>query len=375
MGNNIKDRIEHVLGTKIHDEQVQYIQTYYSSFYENPEEFVGDNLLTMIREDLNISEPKNILEYVKALSGTSNLHMDSYETLAWGRYHDQDFYALMVKDVADLEWIHNCETDMFIDKNSSDDTLICTTAIAEDGKSAVVFVQTRAAIAAIGELPFTVCQVPGYHKGNIFRLFSGDIISAQFYVPFIPANTGRNPILWKDHTGSAPSSNTTLGELWESETDPSVVVDSDTIKIVYGKMKQIIGKADLEIGEDRYEALGFCGCNMIYNRNHLAYNGNLSAACAMAACVAIDIQGLDNVCTNLYEVGNNGTTEAWDMLFYSTKSGSSDVTSSKAPGNLEYGHVTESGAIGQIGRDRGEGNAKTTLGKLFQNASSDYKQV
>lgn len=377
----IKERIESVLGVRIHDEQVDFIKTYYGQFYNNPEEFRGDGLVSVILEDLGIQVKNDPISAASMVDGINLKHCDAYATLAWGFYKEHPIYAVAVEGF-EVQALKELSTDMELNRvDSSSSVPVATVAISDDDKSAIVFVQALCDIKAIGELPFTICKIPGYSKGCMSRLFINGkrTFLETFYVPFVNVGSGRNPVLWRIHksvSGAECVDNELLDELFKKINLADGVYEED-FRSVRLNLEYKYPGIDLETQEEkRYVVLKGAKGQLIFNQNAIPGKSNIHTQ-EMLVPWAVDIyDGCDGAETNLHSI-INGTLEWSDLYFRIPAAGavarSNDNTEESEQASTVVRNRPEVGLV-NASDGRGEGTRKTPLGKMLDNATSDYKQ-
>ena len=377
---DIKERIEAILGSHITDEQLGLVQRDYKSFYEEPEAYVNAGIIDVICDDLNLPHPSqklDIQELCNKVPSINMKHKDPYNSLAWGTYKDHPVYAMLVTGQNELEALGSLKDEVVA--GCSDDDLVMQVAVSSTGDSAIVVVMSYADEKALGVMPLSEVCVPGYEKTIIRPLFVEDqpSIAWTYFVPFVKSGTGRNPVMWVMHTESkATSKNDVLDRAVDKYQDFIVGVDEDNIKDAYSELKTLLPGVDLESAsaEERYIPLQ-CGDEVIvYNRNHLAYNGNLASTEAMMPWISLQVLSMESYDGNVADVAR-GNDFAVRSVFYRNGHGQPNL-SAKSREVSDVGSISRA-EVGPVNasRQRGEGAARTPLGKMLQNASSDYMQV
>lgn len=391
-------KLEKVLGVRLQSENVEFIQHNYSAFYEDPESFIGDKLVDMILEDLGLTAPTGLEGIISMVPGMDVKHTDTYGTLAWGNYKGSPMYAMLVTGSAVRALKETLSTDMNM-RDLPGSALVATIAASHDEERAVVFVQERGDIAAIGDLPFTICDIPGFEKVAMLPVFSS-LTTAQFYVPFVQAGKGRNPVMWTNLCDSVKYSDKSLFEHLNNGFDFESGIDADAFKTIKLNLGNYYPSVDLEReSAERYQPLDCWGSQLIYNRNALAYSGNIHTQNALLpwAIACMVSYGSDGVHTNMYDVVD-GTYE-WEDLFFRFSDGKTDPVETGHP-NME--DVMETRVIAGIrtmgtkekldaheanikasdidpdevfgGKKLEKSGATTRLGKALANATGSYEQ-
>lgn len=340
-------KLEKVLGVRLQSENVEFIQQNYDAFYKDPLSFIGDKLVDMILEDLDLKVPTGLEDIISMVPGMDVKHTDTYGTLAWGNYKGSPMYALLITGSAVRTLKETLRTDMFM-RDLPGSTLVATIAASHDEERAVVFVQERGDLAAIGDLPFTICDIPGFEKVAMLPVFSPEagVTVAQFYVPFVQAGKGRNPVMWTNLADPIQGSDKSLFEHLNNGLDFESGIDSEAFKAVKLNIGNYYPSVDLDKDSDeRYQVLDCWGSQLIYNRNALAYSGNIHTQNALLpwAIACMVSYGSDGVHTNMYDVVS-GTYE-WEDLFFRFDDGKTDPAETGHP-NME--DVYETRVIGGI---------------------------
>lgn len=376
-----KEELEYVLGARIHDEHVDFIKNYYSAFYQEPAKYKGDGLVDIILADLNVTPAKTPLESAALSKGINLKHQDTFGTIAWGTYNDQPVYVVVATG-SHVEALRSYDTDMQI-KDGKPEDLVATVAFSDDGKSALVFVQTIETIHTIGELPFTICQVPGYTKGFMRRMFlEGEYnVLESYYVPFVNVGAGRNPVLWRVHTDvSDPNEDTVLFNTLSAKVDLYDGLYEEDFKSARLNLENQYPGVDLEVNESgRYVLLAGQSGKLVFNQNAIPGKSNIHTQ-NMLLPWALDItERVPDIETNLYEI--IGGLAEWSSLYFKVatdaagpvnenKETARDFLAAKHP-EAANGSAYSSGFQG---RQLGQSQATTRLGKLLDNASGSYEQ-
>ena len=370
-----KRRIEDVLGVHIHDEQLAYIMQYYRQFYSEPESFAGDGLVDLIMEDLKIKKPTNLKDILNQVEGMDIKHLDPYNSLALGKYKDTPVYAMFAtgSEVEKVAGYPNVESRP---SDQSKEELFAIGFLANDKKSAIILVMSGEAIDAVNTPEQNA--ILGYTGIFTMPLIDYDVKDLHtYYVPFVASGQGRNPVMWINHNADdSHIASIIFEELSNKWQDWGTVIYADNIKDAYNELKLNYPGVDLDtaLDVDRYLSGRHFGRNIIYNRNHLAYNGNIASAMAMLPWSISNILKKEaddgsNVADNVYNCINGA--EEWDSFKYyilgTNAANKTVITEENAkPSNSQ---------TASDGRERGDGSARSPIGKMFNNASSDYKQV
>ena len=369
-----KQEIEHVLGVRITDEQLAHIMQYYREFYSNPESFVNDGLVDLILDDFKVKKPTNIKDILNQADGMEIRHLDPYNSLAWGKYKGVPIYAMFVtgSEVEKVAGYPNVESRP---SDQSKDELFAIGFISNDKKSAIVLVMSRPAAIAV-----TIPEqnaIPGYTGIFTMPLIDYEVKPLHtFYVPFDNGANGRTPVMWVSHNEAEITSSSdilnTLSERWQ---DWGTITHADDIKKAYQELHATFPSVDREAmgDEARYVGLALKGHTLVYNRNRLAYADDKFTVKTMLPWIVVNI--LDKIEKDGSHVKEDiynclaGVGEWNDFSYYINKRGDAARTES-TPITQESRKV-----IITEGNSRGDGSAKSPIGKMFNNASSDYKQV
>lgn len=387
---DIKERITAILRIPVTDAQVETIRQNYRQFYDAPEDFARDGLITIILDDLGLSRPNGLYALLnQKVDGMDLKHADTIYSLMWGKYKDVPVYVVPVFDDAGVEALRQLGEETGTSMTNDADTLFAEVAFSDDGEAAVVIVRSGQAIDAVGEPQFTISDsLPGFTKGYMRRLFTRypDVLST-YYVPFIASGNGRNPVMWIEHVSGHISGNDLGDRLASWYQDTKVGVYEDHMKEMYKDIKADFPAIDLQNDDplDRYRMFSYAGkYSIMYNRNHLAYNGNIAySECLLPYLVCCMIE-IDRLETNLYDVVRGNYGVEWKDLYFRRLSEQDEAEHRTAIDSAsDRGDVTNSDGndprpqVGTMNASdgRGDGTRKSPLGKMFDNASSDYKQV
>lgn len=364
-----KESIEKVLGAKVSDQNMADIKTYYKAFYENPEEYAGDALVELILQDLGIESTKapvgNVLNIVNTIPGMDIRHIDKEETLAWGTYNNAPVYVVIAEDVHVRNLMESCGKSIPTDGlNPTEPVVVVMHSDVND--TAIVIVMDKEVEADIPVIHgFTkVCTRPMFLSNDIDEL-------AEYYVPFVPSGNGRNPVMWISHRGHAieGAEPVFLNEKFEYYQDLDVGTDEDHIKKVYEQLKTYYPGVDLDTeADDRYAAMRISLNTVIYNRNHLAFNGNVPSTKALLPAVISIVRGTEDVKSTVYDAVH---TDNWHQVFYVKMNEGEETKETKSPAN----GMPSTPGMSYEGRQLGQSQATTRLGKLMDNATGSYEQV
>lgn len=361
---NAKERMESVLGVRLTESQSEQIRKYYSQFYERPEDFVRDNLISIIIDDIGLKIPTKLMDICNMATGMDMRKSDTHDSLAWGKMRDCPVYAFRVSSSE----ADKLEAEMVsigtVGYNDNQEMYAVRLYRVDEDYDAIAIVMRRCDVDVTGDL-----VIPGY------KLVASAVVSPQpgyvgvlstYYVPFNNVNNGMVPVMWVDHSGASYTwDDNTLPNIADTYQDVKVGVVDDDIKEMFTNLKGTYPNDDS--GVAAYVGLGYHGNHIIYRRNHMAYAGNVASAKAMVPFLSLCMMETENVQTSLHEV-LSGKLE-WADLFFKQGSVQSDVTQE----TKESVHP----AVGPMNAtsDRGDGNRRSPIGKLFDNASSDYRQV
>lgn len=383
MNMDIKARITEVLRVPVTAAQAEVIKQNYPNFYESPESFIGDDFLPVIMDDIEVSRASSLKDLMNTVAGMSIEHSDPLHTLLWGSYKDTFLYAVPVNGQA-VEELRKFDTEMGMG-NAGKDELVAEVMFSNDNEAALVVVRSCEAIHAVGELPFTISEaMPGYVKGFSRRLFHGALPDAlaTYYVPFIPSGNGKLPVMWVDHATGHITGDDFGNELAGEHQDIKVGVYEEHFKDMYDAIKVKYPSVDLNAdSKNRYTMFSHGQYNFIYNRNHLAYNGNLHKSRCIMPLIVTFMLDIDQLQTNVADVVCG--LQDWSSLYYRRVSESDRVDHRVETVGYDAEHNSEVAATARgeksayqdTADERGEGNRKSVLGKMFDNATSDYKQV
>lgn len=380
-------RLEKVLGVRLQEERVEFIQQNYSAFYQDPESFIGDGLVDMILEDIGLKKPESLMEILEAVPGMDVKHTDTKGTLAWGNFKGELMYALYATDARarDLATLQSVDIS-----GLPSEALVAVVVRSYDGYQGVIIVQERGSIDNIGGSPETLYDIPGFEILAVFPVFNETYMldSAQFYVPFMKAGNGRNPVMWLSFVSEhLPDADEGLIKKINDGCDFEMGVDVDSFKDLKLNLGNYYPAVDLETQRsERYKALDGCNQQLVYNRNALAYSGNIHTPDAMlpwAVDCMLAWSSKGNVDTNMYEVAT-GKFE-WDDIYFDLLTGEAKSGNGSQP-NTEATKVDEPGSkvfdsefnrdhlTGPQGKELGKSGATTRLGKALANATGSYQQ-
>lgn len=369
-----KQKIEHVLGVQITDEQLAHIMQYYREFYSDPESFVNDGLVDLILDDFKLKKPANIKDILNQADGMEIRRVDPFNSLAWGKYKDKPVYGMFVTG-SEVDEVVNYPKVESRPSNQFKEELFAIGFVAIDKKSAIILVMDGESIDSVS-VP-DVYGIPGYTCIFTVPLIDYEVKALHtFYVPFDNGANGRTPVMWISHNEAEITSSSdilnTLSERWQ---DWGTITHADDIKKAYQELHATFPSVDREAmgDEARYVGLALKGYTLVYNRNRLAYADDKFTVKTMLPWIVVNI--LDKIEKDGSHVKEDiynclaGTSEWNNFSYYINKRGDTAraESTSVAPENRKV-IITE-------GNSRGDGSAKSPIGKMFNNASSDYKQV
>jgi hypothetical protein len=327
-----KERLQNVLRITLTDTDVEYIKEYWRSFYKAPEDFINDNVVDMIHDDLgkypidkNDNGGNTTMTFEEILSSIPDASFTRFiddGSLAWGKYNGELIYAKRFKldELAGIE------------KSSNDVTLSRLAAIVFKGAEdyVVIVIPNNTKVDILPPIGYEKVCVRPLTFLNDRGKFSRDeaMFFAKVFVPFNDGPSGSKlPIIWYS------SSNDTF----ECETMKSVrslpaelvnayitadgfalqgVADlSSTIESSYPPVV-LTGDRDHDDYE-RYQSLMTDRENQItfvYNRNHVAYNGNKETLASMLPVVALYIAKDTNIVSSnieAYVLGKVTQQDVW----------------------------------------------------------------
>lgn len=385
MALNPKRRsLEEVLRVPLTDDQAEHIATYYRQFFDNPEGYMRDSLVDVILDDLDLGRLRLLPALMNEVDGMHITKFGPHSSIVWGTYKEQPIYAIPVNNQEIIASLREFDTEM-IGQNAQPDELVAEVMFSKDGEAALIVVRSVEAMHAVGELPFTITDgMPGYEKGFMRRLVSGSLpdLLSIFYVCFVAAGKGSNPVLWPNLVNQTfVGADDEMDSIVERETDMQVGIFNDHIQAINESIKTRYPHVDMESHEadDKYHYLSYGHkYNLVYNSNTLAYNGNVSSAKRLFPLLAM-ISMVQGATVSNAPAVVMGASE-WNELYFSSKEVAPEETVHQQASQVltpEMNQMLDNigNNLGHQSRQRGQGTATSPIGKLLQNASSDYEQV
>lgn len=391
-----KSRLEDALHAYLSDDNVEYIQEYYRTFYENPEGYVNDGLTDIILDDLNLERIDpwrteiTLLKQFESSTALVTKHLSPEESLAWGHFNHVPVYVRMVNENLSVDFI-DMGTDFSYDLLNnvagladSDESIVVRLMRSDKGQ-VVAYCFKRADVARLSEIdkwaPDGWLHMGDFVIGDMSNGTPMANALMRLYVPFYEmANGSLLPIMWIDtmlsNESLVASSALELATIHNS-------YDNELCKDIYMQFKESFGPVDLETMSDkRYSRVWANQQVIVYNRNHTAYNGNISSARAVSPFLVAMIEKFTDgeLNTNLYDIVS-GKISDWDSVILSTPVGiyeSKEVYENRVENimNGQKAMIQPSGPNGRLksntsGKNRGIASG-SAIDKLLQVASDDY---
>lgn len=345
------------LGVKLTDADVEVIKEGYRQVYDRPEEYTDDKLVDLICAELGKEVPKTLKEIFGQVDGVDITRSDYYDTIAWGRVGDNLVYALRVM-------------------NQFASGAISATRDSEQGRIAVyiknklnVLVVVFDGIRSKNDMPF----IPGYSL--LYLTDWSDVAAHEFFVPFMRAGKGYNPVMWIDFTATEKGGTSqAFQSLEEGWVDWAFVMDAKKLDGAYAAFKSAYPGINLESDPNpecnRLVRLSYDGTTVIYNRNSLSYSGNITDEECLFPFYHLVCRrhGFDKTEINAVPCLSGGL---WEDFYFAEKSVVQDVPTEEQPQPVKT--VIKDTDVDN--KELGNGNKKSIIGRMLDNASSDYKQV
>ena len=342
--------LEDVLNASLSQEEVEYIKTYWSALYDHPSEFEGDGIVDMVLEDMNKQPNKIIREEkesnkmidIKSLLFKYNdkiriLHQSPDESLAWGKFNEQNFYVRKLP-CSKLEMSPKLSTNPMFSAAFGDSIYRdwIYTFIYTNNMDYIIYVIDGESLINMQTFDAAEFVPDGYTyvgEAELYPHVSKDYnVSYLRYTQkvYVPMNKGANgsiiPVMWY-----SPKAEEIAGSSIIRLTSDDFIGNDERFSIekvseILLNMETRCPAVDVDGREDRYIYTKVMVDNVlrsgfIYNRNHKAMNGDIEYVRKVFSilCMLVERKHEDIVFENLSDY-LNGEKAASDIVISAGKS-------------------------------------------------------
>lgn len=269
--------LQEVLRASLNAEQISYLKEYWKAFYNNPKDYENDRIIGFIVEDMGLTqfEEKEIckmeFDWKKFIELNPDLvaKVSEDKTLA---YNKNGVYVRIIDKTFTFASYH-------ITPYRTSGVNV-NYAIWEDDNSTLI-VAVPSDVSFDKDSIFTEMEFIGYTAadGAMFNPSEIEFFSYA-YVPFINGPQGSKiPVMWRTVTGNTSFGGLTLDSISEAMATGKPL--NDMMKSLAEYIATKYPSVDLKEQKDqRFISLAFQVANntfayFTYNRNHVAYNGNI----------------------------------------------------------------------------------------------------
>ena len=385
-----KERLENVLHCFLTEDNVAYIGEYYRTFYESPESYINDYLVDIIIDDMQLKkiEPwvndMDAWQAIEEFTPVDIKHISDDQSLAWGHINHVPVYMRriegdLVNQFVDMNANFSHDLLQSVADNGADNCTV-TRIVKSQNNQLIAYCFDKDSVHKVSDVeqwaPTGWTHIGDFEiAGSSDNSGFGDA-TMLLYTPFYEMSNGSLlPIMWINTLGGT----TEEGSFVLDEFTNINRYDNEVCKSIYAKLREILPPVDLEDeSESRYKKIRAYPYTLVYNRNHIAHNGNVKNAKAVSPFIVAMLQKYNgaNHKSNVQDLISGRLTD-WDEIL--VENGSSNVSENDdKPWHISATESTRRPnpdnmkvAVVGVGRSRAMASG-TTLEKLLQVASDDF---
>ena len=341
--------LEDVLNTSLSQEDIEYIKIYWSALYNHPSEFEGDGIVDMVLEDMNKQPNKIIKEErksnkmidIKSLLFKYNdtiriLHQSPDESLAWGKFKEQNFYVRKLPhnklEKPGSIKVYTSFSAAFGDSIYKE---LIYTFIYTNNVDDIVYVIDGESLIAMGTFDAEKFVPDGYAyvgETELYPYVSKDNIDDLRYARkiYVPMNKGAKdsivPIMWYSPKAEEIAGSSIIRLASADFIGNDDMFSVEKVSEIFLNIETKCPAIGVDGQEDRYIYFKVMVDNVlrsgfIYNRNHKAMNGDIEYVRKVFSILCMLVErNYDNIVSeNLFEYFN-GSKSAIELAICVGKS-------------------------------------------------------